>query len=129
MKKFHKNCDLKTRSRPFCVCKEKHNLYWKNKTFETTYVYQICISKTIKICPNQHTDLLRFLFTEDSLGIKKGLELVFRQHFSYKFLIKTFLLQCYINGPNFMTRLCLLPRLFRKMSFVFHACFTHLMTP
>ena len=32
-------------------------------------------SKVIKISPNQHADLLRFLFTEDSLKIKKGLEL------------------------------------------------------
>ena len=30
----------------------------------------------MKICPNQHTDLLRLLFTEDSLKIKKDLELV-----------------------------------------------------
>ena len=42
----------------------------------------MCISKTIKIYPNQHADLLRFLFTEDFLKIKKGLELVFRSHFS-----------------------------------------------
>ena len=26
-----------------------------------------CINKTIKICPNQHIDLLRFLLTEHSL--------------------------------------------------------------
>ena len=28
-KKFYKNCNLKTSSTPFCVCKIKHNLYWK----------------------------------------------------------------------------------------------------
>ena len=38
----------------------------------------------------QHTDLPRFLFTEDPLKIKKGLELVYRPHFSWKFLIKKF---------------------------------------
>ena len=27
------------------------------------------ISKTIKICTNQYTDILRFLFTKDSLKI------------------------------------------------------------
>ena len=32
------------------------------------------------------------LFTEDSLKIKKGLELVSRPHFSWDFLIKSFLL-------------------------------------
>ena len=42
----------------------------------------MCISKTIKICPNQHSDLLGFLFTEDPVKNKKGLELVSRQHFS-----------------------------------------------
>ena len=38
----------------------------------------ICMTKTIKICPNQQTDLLAFLFTEDSVKIKKALELVSR---------------------------------------------------
>ena len=42
----------------------------------------MCNSKAIKICPNQHADLHRILFTEDSLKIKKGLELVSRPHFS-----------------------------------------------
>ena len=41
----------------------------------------MCISKTVKICPNQHTDLLRFLSTDDSLKMKKGLELVSRPRF------------------------------------------------
>ena len=47
-------------------------------------------SKAIKICPNQHTDLLKFLFTGDSFKIKKDLELVSRQHFLNKILIKKF---------------------------------------
>ena len=29
------------------------------------------MSKTIKICPNQHTDLLRFHFTKNSVKLKK----------------------------------------------------------
>ena len=48
----------------------------------------MCNSKAIEICPNQHADRLGILFKEDSLKIKKGLELVSRQHFSYNFLIK-----------------------------------------
>ena len=48
----------------------------------------MCNSKAIEINPNQHADLLRFLFTEDSLKIKKGLELVFRPHFPLNFMIK-----------------------------------------
>ena len=41
---------------------------------------------------NQHADLLRFLFTEDSLEIKKGLELVSGTNFSQNFLTKNFIL-------------------------------------
>ena len=48
----------------------------------------MCNSKAIEISPNQHAGLLRFLFTENSLKIKKGLELVCRPHFSQNFLIK-----------------------------------------
>ena len=40
------------------------------------------------MCPNQHADLLRFLFTEDSLKMKKGLELGFQVTFSYNFWTK-----------------------------------------
>ena len=52
----------------------------------------MCNSKNIEICPNQHADLLGILFTEDSLKIKKGLELVSRPNVSYNFLIKKFIL-------------------------------------
>ena len=48
----------------------------------------MCNSKTIKICPNQHADFLRFLCTEDYLKIKKGLEQVSGPHFPHNFLIK-----------------------------------------
>ena len=78
----------------------------------------IYISKTIKTC---HTDFLGFLFTEDYLKIKKGLELVSRPRFSQNFYLNKFLLKYYINQPNFITRLCLLPKLFSKLCFVFHA--------
>ena len=59
---FLQKLPLKTSSRPFCVCKglsttsiEKWNFWNKLLTLE-------CKSKTIKICPNQDADLLRFLF-------------------------------------------------------------------
>ena len=35
---------------------------------QATYLYWICNSKTIKICPDQHADLLRFLSKEDSFA-------------------------------------------------------------
>ena len=59
--------------------------------------------------------------SSDSLKIKKGLKLVSRSSFSHNDLIKGFILLYYINCPNFTTRLSLLPNLFSKMYFVFHA--------
>ena len=47
--------------------------------------------KHTQICPNQHTDLLGFLFKEDSLKMKNGLELVsediFKEFFDIFFII------------------------------------------
>ena len=60
--------------------------------FKASSLHEICNSRAIKIYPNQLADLVRFLFTEVSLKINKGLELVSRSHFSYNFLIKIFLL-------------------------------------
>ena len=81
MKKFYKNCDLKVPG-SFVFCKEISTSIKDNEIFQAGYFYELCFSKTIEICPNQHADLLTFLFTEDSLKIKKGLELVSRSHFS-----------------------------------------------
>ena len=73
--------------------------------------------KTIKICPSQHIDLFRCLFTKNSLKIKNGLEIVFRSHFSLKNL----------KNLSFV----ILPKLEKfhyeivlhsKMCFMFHAC-------
>ena len=117
IRKFYKNFDLKTSPGSFCVQRIRHNLCLKMKFLkQATY---ISTSKSTRISSNQHADFLRFLFTEHSLKTKKVLELVFRPHFSYIFLMNFFLLQCYINWPNFITRLCLLPKLFSKMCFVF----------
>ena len=79
IKKFYKNCGLKTSSRPFCVCKELSTLLLENEIFAASYLYKISNSKAINIFPNQHADLHRIPFTEDSadsLKIKKGLKLV-----------------------------------------------------
>ena len=61
----------------------------ENEIFEASY-YWIHIRKIIRICPNNHTDCLRFLFTEDYMKIKKGLELVSRPHFHVIFWWKIF---------------------------------------
>ena len=81
---FYKECDLDP-----CVHKILSTAL-ENKIYEVSYLYQICKSKTIKVCPNQHADLLRFLFTYDSSRIEKGVELVSRLQFSNKFLMKLF---------------------------------------
>ena len=78
-KKICEKCDLETSS--FCY-----------EIFEAIYLCYICISKAIEISPNQYTGLLRFLFTEDSLKIEKGLELVSRSHFSNNFSEKNCIL-------------------------------------
>ena len=80
IKKFYKKCGLKTSSRPFCNCKELTKPLLENEIFETN-LFVLDISKAIEISPNQHVGLLRFLFREDSLKIKKGLELVSRPRF------------------------------------------------
>ena len=90
IKKIHKNCNLKNSPRPCCVCNELGITSIGNDIFEASYLHWICNGKTLKICLNQLADLLRFLFSKDSLKIEKGLELVFRPHFSYNFLIKFF---------------------------------------
>ena len=118
IQKFHKNCHLRLQR---ITC----NLYWRIKFFEVSCLYYICMNKGIKRCPNQHAELLKFLFREYSLIIKKGLELVSRSHFSYNFLIKIFLLYYHINWSNFITRLCLLPQVFSKMCFMFYAWAFH----
>ena len=57
----------------------------------------------------------------NSLQMQKDLGLVFRLQFFKKFLINFFLLQFDINWANFIYRLCLLPKLFSKMYFLFYA--------
>ena len=65
----------------------------ENEIFEASYLYSICISETVKICPNEQTDLLRFLFADDSLKIKKGLE---GPRLQATFFIKIFNIYIYI---------------------------------
>ena len=87
-KKMIKNFYKKSSSRLFYVCKELISIGKSN--FWNKLLILICNSKAIKICSNQHADLLRSIFREDSLKIKKGLELVFRPYFPNNFLIKKF---------------------------------------
>ena len=106
-KKIYKTVTWKLVSDPFCVCKElsttsigKWN-YWSK-----LLILDIAkLSKGIQISIQDTW----FLFTEYSLKIKKGLELVSRS--------------------NFITRLCLFSKLFNEICFVFHAwAFDNVMT-
>ena len=81
VKKIYKNCDQKTSSRPFCVCKELRTASVGKGIFWNKLLILVCISKAIKICSNQHTDLLK---------IKKGLELVSQVIFFIKLFDKIF---------------------------------------
>ena len=76
IQKFYKNCNLKTSSSSFCVCKElsitsigKWNFWNKLLIITSKQAFNNYLgnSKTNKICPNQHTDFLGFSFKEDSL--------------------------------------------------------------
>ena len=65
----------------FVFAKNQAQLLLENEIFETSYLCYICISKAIKICSNQHIDLLISHFSEDSLKIKDQ-EIVSSPHFN-----------------------------------------------
>ena len=92
IEKFRKNCDLETSSRPFCVYKELSTTFIGKWNFWSKLPIQDMYLQNYQNCQNQHTDLLTFLSTKDSLKIKKGLEVVPGLRFLYNFLIKNFLL-------------------------------------
>ena len=55
-----------------------------------------------------------------SLETQKGLELVVWLHYLQNFFISFFVLQNDIYLPNFINKMCLLPKLFSKM-YLFYA--------
>ena len=121
IKQFRKNCDLKTSSKPFCVCKELiAEPLLENEIFEESYFFQICNSRTITIYPNQHAYFLRFLFTENSLKIAKSPELVSRSNFSYIFY-KIFSLVILHKLAKFRYQTVFTSQVFSKTCFVLHA--------
>ena len=82
---------------------------------QATYISYVTVKLSKFVQISMQTSLDSFL-QEVSLKIKKGLEPV-----SIEFFGKILLLKYYINRTDFITRLCLLPKLFSKMCFVFHA--------
>ena len=103
-----------------CSQRIKHSFYWRMKKFlkQATYIRYVIpkLSKFVQISMLTSSDSF---FTENSFKIKKDLELVSGPYFSHNLLMKNFIF--YINWPNFITRWCLVPKLFNKMCFVFHA--------
>ena len=98
-----KNWDLKTSSRPFlCLKRSKHNIYWKNEILKQATYIRYVIANLSTYRPPQVLFYRGF----------------FENHFSYSFLINIFLLQYYIKWPDFITRLCLLPKSFSEICFV-----------
>ena len=47
---------------PFVFAKNQAQFLSEIGIFDVSYLSQICNSKAIKICPNQHASLLKFLF-------------------------------------------------------------------
>ena len=82
IKRFYKNCDLKTSSRPFCVRKELSTTSVRKWNFWSKLLILDMYEENYQDLPKSAHTSLRFLFTKDSLKLKKGLELVFRPYFS-----------------------------------------------
>ena len=82
IKRFYKNCDLKTSSRSFCVRKELSTTSIRKWNFWSKLLILDMYEENYQNLPKSAHTSLRFLFTKDSLKLKKGLELVFRPHFS-----------------------------------------------
>ena len=53
----------------------------ENEFFEIICLYWACISKTIKICRNQHADNIRFLLNKEFITKINNLKLVSREYF------------------------------------------------
>ena len=117
IKKFHKKNAPKLSSRRFfCLQRIKHNHCCKMKLVKQgTYIRHVLakLSKFVQISTLTSSDS----FLQRILGKLTKLELVSRPYFLQNILI--ILLQHYTKWPNFITRLCLLPKLFSKMFFVF----------
>ena len=115
IKKFCKNCRLKTSSRPFCVCKElsttsigKWNL--KKATYIRYVIAKLSKFSQVSIMISTESSLQRILWK-----LKRVWEYFPGHFFDKKFYFVR--LQILI----IITRVCLLLKLFNNICFVFHA--------
>ena len=121
MKKFCEKCGLETSSRPFLIFKEssvKRNSRRPPCSFGL--ILQLCYY-IFNISRLFQKFYFPIEFVLKSLQTQKSLELVFRPQLLQNFRMKLFILECDITWPNFINRLCLLPKLFNKMYFLFYA--------
>ena len=125
IKKFYKNCDLKTSFRLFCVCKElSATPYWKMKFLKQPSHIKYVITNDQNLsksaCIPPQIPFYRGFFEN-----LKGLGTSFQATFFIKCFDESFsfviLHGQYYIWPNFITKLCLLSKLFSKMHFMFHA--------
>ena len=111
IKKFCKN--LETSSKSFCVCNEFECTACIGKwNFEETTYNRYLLAKLSKFV---HISMLT---SSDSFSQRIFWKLKKRSGTSFQ---ATFLIEFVVTWPNFITRLCLLPKLFSKMCFMFHA--------
>ena len=81
IKKFHKNCHLKTSSGHFCLERIKHNLYWKAKSLKQPPYIRYVLARLSQFVQISTLTISDSFFTEDSLKIKKALEEKFLNFF------------------------------------------------
>ena len=119
IKKFYKKRGLETSSRPFCVCKELATTSMENEIFEAIYLYKTCNSYrnySKSACWPPQIPFYRRFFEN-----QKGPGTSFQATLSIKFYDKRRYLVLLHKLAKLHYRLCLFPKLFNNMYFVFHA--------
>ena len=129
IKNVYKICNLKTNSKPFCVCKELSTkaiekwIFWRNllilDMLEQNYQNLLKSACKTHLIPFYRGFLQNFKKSGTSSQVTNFIDF-FDKIFSFVISHKL---------ANFITRLCLLPKLFSKIHFVFQAwAFDDIMT-
>ena len=107
IKKYYKNCDLKTSSRPFCVCKELSiTSNWKMKSFKQAFYTRSVLAKLSKFVQ------ISSLTSSDCFFQR----IMWKRKFFDKKFSSVILQTGQMSLPD-----CVPLKLFSKMCFVFHA--------
>ena len=119
IKKFCKHCGLKTSSRPLCLQRIKHNLYWKKKFSKQALNIRSVIAKLLKFV-QIIMQTSSGSFSQRILWKLKGPGTSSKVTFFIDFFDNFFSFVLFHDWPNFITKLCLFPKLFNKTCFVIH---------